>query len=282
MDYQVIITAFQNWAVSDGLRIVAVIIGALIVHKILLSVLDRTIRQIVVRDEHMSAEAERKREETLIHIVHSTVHVVLVAVVAMMVLSVAGLDIGPLLAAAGIAGIAFGFGGQYLIRDVISGLFIILENQYRVGDVVELDGTTGTVEDITLRMTTLRDLDGVVHHVPNGVVEKVSNMAKQFARVNLDVGVGYSSDLEQVIEVTNRVGEELAADEYFGKLIVKTPQFVRVNDLGDSAVIIKILGDVQPLKQWEVTGELRKRLKIAYDHEGIEIPFPQRVIHQSS
>jgi len=198
----------------------------------------------------------------------------------LMIFQEMGVAIGPLLAAAGIAGLAFGFGGQYLIRDLISGLFIIMENQYRIGDVVCFDKTCGLVEDISMRMTTLRDLDGIVHHVPHGEIKMVSNLSKQFARVNLNIGIAYNSDLERVISVVNRVGEELANDPAWREFIIKPPQFLRVDDFGDSAIIIKILGETKPLKQWDVTGELRKRLKIAFDREGIEIPFPQRVVHQ--
>ncbi|MBU4299462.1 mechanosensitive ion channel family protein, partial [Patescibacteria group bacterium] len=137
------------------------------------------------------------------------------------------------------------------------------------------------VEDISVRMTTLRDLDGIVHHVPHGEIKKVSNLSKQFARVNLDIGIAYNSDLEKVIEVVNRVGKEIAEDPNWKEHILKPPQFLRVNDFADSAIIIKILGETKPIMQWGVTGELRKRLKIAFDKEGIEIPFPQRVIHQA-
>jgi len=129
-----------------------------------------------------------------------------------MIFQEAGIAIGPLLAAAGIVGLAFGFGGQYLIRDLISGLFLIIENQYRIGDVVCFDKTCGLVEDISLRMTTLRDLDGTVHHIPHGDIKKVSNLSNSFSRVNLNIGIAYNSDLEKVIDVVNRVGKELAED----------------------------------------------------------------------
>lgn len=199
----------------------------------------------------------------------------------LMVLEEFGVMIGPILAAAGIVGLAFGFGGQYLIRDIISGFFIILENQYRIGDVVSFDTVKGLVEDISLRKTTLRDMDGVVHHVPHGEIKIVSNLSKDFSRVNLDLGVSYSSSLEHVISVVNRTGMELAEDPQWKEFIIKPVQFLRVNDFADSAVIIKVLGETQILKQWEIAGEFRKRIKIAFDKEGIEIPFPQRVIHQS-
>lgn len=198
-----------------------------------------------------------------------------------MILQEIGLEIGPILAGAGIVGLALGFGGQYLIRDIITGLFVILENQYRIGDVVNIDTTGGLVEDISLRKTTLRDLNGTVHHIPHGEIKRVSNLSKKYARVNLDVGISYSSDLEQVIKVINKTGNELAEDPRFKDVIISPPQFLRVDDFADSAIIVKILGDTKPLKQWEVTGELRKRIKIAFDEEGIEIPFPQRVIHHA-
>jgi len=159
-------------------------------------------------------------------------------------------------------------------------MFIILENQYRIGDIININGTGGLVEDISLRKTTLRDIDGIVHHIPHGEIKIVSNLSKNFARVNLDIGVSYSTDLEHVIRVINRTGKELAEDPAFRDSIISPPQFLRVNDFADSAVVLKILGDTKPLKQWEVTGELRKRLKVSFNREGIEIPFPQRVVHQ--
>jgi small conductance mechanosensitive channel len=198
-----------------------------------------------------------------------------------MILEEAGIQIGPILAGAGIVGLAVGFGAQYLIKDIITGLFIILENQYRIGDVIKIDSTEGTVEKITMRLTTLRDMSGTVHHIPHGEIKRVSNLSKTFARVNLDIGVSYSANLEKVIDVINRTGEELSRDPAFSDAIISPPKFLRVNEFASSSVIVKIIGDTKPLRQWEVTGELRKRLKIAFDREGIEIPFPQVVVHQS-
>ncbi len=220
-----------------------------------------------------------RREDTVIVILRGAARVVVWAMAGLMVLSEVGISIGPLIAAAGVAGVALGFGAQYFIKDIISGLFIILENQYRVGDVVTIDGTSGLVEDITLRMTTLRDLDGVVHHIQNGVASKTSNMTKELSSVNLNIGISYDTNLEKVIKVVNDVGDDLANDPEWKDDIVEAPNFLRVDDFADSAVIIKILGETQPARQWDVTGELRKRLKIAFDKHGIEIPFPQRVVH---
>ncbi|HWP44214.1 MAG TPA: mechanosensitive ion channel family protein [Blastocatellia bacterium] len=259
-----------------------VLIAAYILHLLAVKYIDKLVRRAIVTDPNLSKDAEKKREVTLIKIIHRTFHVLLIVVAGMMVMSNLGLNVGPLLAAAGIAGLALGFGGQYLIKDVISGLFIILENQYRIADVVCIGGKCGLVEDITLRMTTLRDLDGTVHHVPHGEIKAVSNLSKHYSRVNLNVRISYSSSLEKVISVVNRVGEELANDPDWKEHIIKPPQFLRVDDFADSAIVIKILGDTKPIKQWDVTGELRKRLKIAFDKEGIEIPLPQRVVHYAS
>jgi small conductance mechanosensitive channel len=269
------------WFLAHGLKVIVIVLIAYIVHRFVGVLINRLIRKMVVADRYLSKESEKKREDTLIRIFTVSANITIWLLAILMVLQELGLAIGPLLAAAGIAGLAFGFGGQYLIRDLISGLFIIMENQYRIGDVVCFNDTCGVVEDISLRMTTLRDMDGTVHHVPHGEIKTVSNLSKNFARVNLNIGIGYSSNLEQVIAVVNKVGQELASDIDWKDKIIKAPQFLRVNDFADSAITIKILGDTQPLMQWEVTGELRKRLKIAFDREGIEIPFPQRVVYQA-
>jgi small-conductance mechanosensitive channel len=274
-------TLIVPWLLSHGIKIILIVVGAILINKIVARIIIKAVRIAVVPDRSMSKEAEIKREDTLIRIFNGALSVLMITLVLLMVMQEIGFQIGPILAGAGIVGLAFGFGGQYLIRDLISGLFIILENQYRIGDVINIDSTGGLVEDISLRMTTLRDLDGTVHHIPHGEIKKVSNLSKNFARVNLDIGISYSTNLDHVIEVINRTGEELGNDPAFKDSIISPPKFVRVNDFADSAIMVKILGDTMPLKQWEITGELRKRLKIAFDREGIEIPFPQRVIHQA-
>jgi len=276
-----IIRNITPWFFDHGIKIVAIVIVAYLIRKFAGIFIEKIIRKIIISDHFLTKEAEKKREDTLIRIFTVSLGILVWLLALLMIFQEMGVAIGPLLAAAGIAGLAFGFGGQYLIRDLISGLFIIMENQYRIGDVVCFDKTCGLVEDISMRMTTLRDLDGIVHHVPHGEIKMVSNLSKQFARVNLNIGIAYNSDLERVISVVNRVGEELANDPAWREFIIKPPQFLRVDDFGDSAIIIKILGETKPLKQWDVTGELRKRLKIAFDREGIEIPFPQRVVHQT-
>lgn len=269
------------WLMTSGLRILLIIITTFILSKILHQLVDKTVRLTVRRNHHESQTAEIKREDTLIQIFSTSLKITILLVALMMILTEFGIAIGPIIAAAGVVGLALGFGGQYLIRDIISGLFIILENQYRIGDVVSFGTASGTVEEISLRKTTLRDLDGVIHHVPHGELKIVSNQTKDFARVNLDLGVSYNADLEHVIKVINETGDALTADAEWKESILKSPQFLRVNDFADSSVVVKIVGETVALRQWAVAGELRKRLKIAFDKEGIEIPFPQVVVHKA-
>lgn len=270
------------WVLTSGIKIIFIIIGTIILNKIVVGFIQKAVRIAVRPDGISSQEAEEKRENTLIQIFTTTARIGLIIVTSLMVLEEFGVEIAPILAAAGIVGLAFGFGGQYLIRDIISGLFIILENQYRIGDVVSFDNASGTVQEISLRKTTLRDLDGTVHHIPHGEIKKVSNLSKDFSRINLDIGVSYNTNLEQVIGIINQVGTALATDPAWQQSILLPPQFLRVNDFADSAIMLKILGETLPSKQWEVTGELRKRLKVAFDQEGIEIPFPQLVLHRAA
>lgn len=269
------------WLLDHGLKIMVIAVLAYLLNLFLSRIIRRTVRIAVFRDASMTEEAEKMREDTLIRIFNGALRIILIILTILMILQEAGLKIGPILAGAGIVGVAVGFGAQYLIKDIITGLFMILENQYRIGDVVNIDGTSGLVQDISLRKTMLRDLDGTVHHINHGSITLVSNLSKDFARVNLEIGVAYDTDLEHLIEVINKTGNELAEDPDFKDSIINPPKFLRVNEFADSSIIVKILGETKPLKQWEVTGELRKRLKIAFDREGIEIPFPQRVIHQA-
>lgn len=265
------------WTAEHGLAIVLIIVGAYLVSHFGGAIIAKAIRTAIVPNNYISPEAEKKREDTLITILNNTMSVVVWIVAGMIILQEAGVEIGPLIAAAGIVGIALGFGGQYLIRDVISGLFIIMENQYRVGDVVCFGNTCGEVENITIRMTTLRDLDGNVHHMPHGNIDSVKNYSKEFARVHINIGVAYDSDLSHVEDVINGVGEELSNDPAWKDKIKDAPKMLRVNNFGDWAIEVKILGDTEPNEQWGVAGEFRRRLKIAFDKEGIEIPFPQQV-----
>jgi moderate conductance mechanosensitive channel len=270
---------FFAWLITHGARIVLIAIASWLLTLILKRVIERAVRIAVVPDGTMTEDSEKKREDTLIRIFNGALKIVILVMAVLMIVQEFGVKIGPILAGAGIVGLAVGFGGQYLIRDIITGLFIIIENQYRIGDVINVENIGGLVEDISLRKTTLRDMNGTVHHVPHGEIKKVSNLSRTFARINLNLGVAYSTDLEHVISVINAIGEELANDPVHKESLLTPPRFLRVDEFADSAIMLKIVGDTKPLKQWELTGELRKRLKIAFDREGIEIPFPQRVVY---
>lgn len=271
-----------DWVLTYGIRIVGIILATILLLRFLRFAIIRGVRKMVTSKDFDSKIAEEKRENTIIDILLGTARVLLWILAGMMILSELGVNIGPLLAGAGIAGLAVGFGGQYLIRDVINGLFIIWENQLRIGDVVCIGDLTGTVEHVSLRIVTLRGLDGVIHIIPNGEVKTVSNHSKGFSRVNMNVGVSYSADIDQVASVINSVGIQLSEDPEWKEKIKKAPQFLRVDNFGDSSVDLKILGDTLAGEQWAVAGEFRKRLKYAFDKEGIEIPFPQRVMHSKA
>jgi len=269
-----------TWLVDHGIRILIIVVVGAVLWFALNKFLPPIVRRGVSRTKYKeSKEGIEKRTNTLVSIFRGVGRVFIVVIGIMMILSEIGVDIVPVLAGFGIAGIAIGFGAQYLIRDLIAGTFIILENQYRVGDVARVADITGLVEEVTLRKTVLRDLDGIVHHVPNGEIRTASNYTRHFARVNLDVSVAYGTELDHAISVINRVGKELAEDENWRKAIKSPPQVLRVNDLGDSGIYIKILGDVKPMQQWAVTGELRLRIKKAFDAEGIEIPWPHTKVY---
>jgi len=222
-----------------------------------------------------------KRIRTLSTVTYRTLLFVVMAIVVITILPEFGINAAALIAGLGLFGLAVGFGSQNLVKDIINGSFILVENQYGIGDVVTVAGITGVVQEINLRRTIIRDLDGVVHSVGHGQVDITSNWTKSFSRVNLNVGVAYDSNLEHVIEVINRVGKELAEDPDYKARIITAPHVLRVDNFGDSSIDIKIIGDTAPIEQWGIMGELRLRLKKAFDAEGIEIPFPQRTVHMA-
>ncbi len=183
------------------------------------------------------------------------------------------------LAGLGIVGIAVGFGAQSLVRDFIGGIFILMENQFSVGDWVQVAGVSGMVEEINLRRTVLRDLDGTVHSIPNGRITVASNYTKEWARVNMNISVGYGEDLDHVMEVLNRIGQEMTEDPYWGSIMLSPVRALRVDNFGDSGIDIRLLGDTKQMKQWEIMGELRRRIKRVFDEEGIEIPWPHTKVY---
>lgn len=222
--------------------------------------------------------AARKRVTTLVSLLRTLATVVIWAVVGIVVLDQLGLDVTPILASAGIAGLAVGFGAQNLVRDLISGFFLVLENQVRVGDVAIVNGTGGLVEAITFRTIVLRDLAGVVHVFPNGTVTTLSNMTMGWSAYVIDVGVAYKEDTDRVVAVLKGVAEELQKDPAYAALVPEPLEVFGVDNFGESAVTIKVRLKTQPMQQWAVGREYRRRIKQAFDAEGIEIPFPHRAI----
>jgi len=268
-----------NWLVEHGIRILIIAVVAAALWFALNKFLPPIMGRLMTTTKGETKEGIKKRKDTLVGILGGIGRIFIVTVAIMMILDEVGVPIASVLVGLGIAGVAVGFGAQYLIRDLIAGIFIIMENQYRVGDVARVADVAGLVEQITLRKTVLRDLDGIVHHVPNGEIRVASNFTRHFSRVNLNISVGYGTDLDHAISVINRVGKELAEDEKWRKVIKTPPQVLRVDNLGDSGIDIKILGDVKPIEQWAVMGELRLRLKKAFDDEGIEIPWPHTKVY---
>jgi moderate conductance mechanosensitive channel len=269
-----------NWLATDGLRIVLILFMSWVATRIARRVIPRLLSSVMLGQASTADHDEvLKRSETLSSVFVGAAVAFIYVSALFMVLTELSVPIGPVLGGFGIAGIAVGFGAQYLVRDLIAGIFIIAENQYRTGDVVTIAGISGLVESINLRRTVLRDLDGQVHVIPNGEITVASNKTKYWSRVNLDVGVAYKEDVDRVIEVLNEIGEDIAADRYYGLMLITPPQVLRLNSLDDSAVTFKMLGDCKPMKQWEIMGEMRKRIKIRLDAEGIEIPFPHQTVY---
>lgn len=231
------------------------------------------------RSADESVTEASKRAETLIRLLRQGIRIMIWVVALLIILRELGVDIAPILASAGILGLAVGFGAQNLVRDVIAGFFIILENQVRLGDVAIINGTGGLVEAINFRTLVLRDLSGTVHVFPNGTITTLSNMTREWSGYVFDIGVAYKEDVDTVIDIIKAVGEELAADEHFGPLIVEPIEVFGLDNFADSAVVIKGRLKTRPIQQWAVGREFRRRLKYAFDARGIEIPFPHRTLY---
>jgi len=270
----------KDWLTAHGPALGLLWAIGLVLVLLATAVIPKGIEKAVQRSRGDQTEEEvKKRAETLSGVLVASLQAVIIAVVFFMMLSDVGLNIAPMIAGVGVVGIAIGFGAQSLVKDIIAGLFVLLENQYRRGDVVKIADTSGLVEDINLRRTLLRDLDGIVHSVPNGEIRVASNFTKGYSRVNLNISVGYNEDLDRAIAVINRVGKELAEDPAWSSQILKPPQVLRVDNLGDSGIDIKVTGDTMPIQQWAIMGELRLRIKKAFDQEGIEIPWPHTKVY---
>jgi len=269
--------AVGGWLLAHGIRILVIILLAYLGYIIAKAVMPRIVDGLIaVKGKERRAKTYLvKRSKTLSSVLTHTIGIFIAIIAVFMILSEVGLDITPLLAGAGVAGIAIGFAAQNTIRDFLAGITLMIEDQYNVGDVVKVADVVGIVEGLNIRRTLLRDLDGILHVVPNGEIRVASNFTRSWARAHLNISVAYKEDLDRVMSIIRKVWEEMAEHpKWEPQLISKTPWLLRVNEFGDSGIIIKVVGDTQPMSQWDVMGELRRRIKRVFDEEGIEIPWP--------
>ncbi len=253
------------------------LVATLVIKKLLRKMKTHLLEKSVFADG--LTDEESKRAETLTRLIRKAVLIGLWIIVALIILKELGIEIAPILAGAGILGLAVGFGAQNLVRDVISGFFFILEDQVRVGDVAVVNGTGGLVEQINFRTIVLRDLEGVVHVFPNGTVSTLSNRTKTWSGYVFDLGVAYKEDTDTVIKIIAQVGEEMMRDPTFGPLMLDAPEIFGVDRFDDSAVVIKGRLKTKPIQQWVVGREFLRRIKYAFDEAGIEIPFPHQTVY---
>ncbi len=293
-----------GWLVERPLRIILILLAAWIIKKIAHKVVDRAVARLVRQSETDTEEQledagkldfgaraakainriqERQvrsaqRIETIAAVLKSLATALILAVAALLCLSELNIDLAPLIAGAGIAGLAVGFGAQSLVRDFLAGMFILIEDQFGVGDVVDVGDTSGTIEKVSLRTTTLRDVSGVVWTVPNGEIHRTANHSQLWSRAILDIGVSYDTDIDQASEIMKAVADELWHENDPDLTILEEPSVWGVQELGNDAVVIRLVVKTDPSEQWGVGRVLRARIKKAFDEAGIEIPFPQRTV----
>jgi len=274
-------SSVTDWLSSDGVNILVIIALSVVIYIIIRKLVPGSIRRTLSSTMKGYPEVEiDKRRQTLtsLSIAGSSILIVIIAV--FLILSEVGINIAALIAGFGVVGIAIGFGAQNLVKDIIAGFIITLENQYNIGDVISIAGKIGIVEGVNLRRTLLRDLDGILHVVPNGEIKTTGNYTRTWSRANINISVAYKEDADHVMSIIRKTWEELAEDPSWGPfLISKTPRILRVNEFGDSGIVIKVVGETQPIKQWDVMGELRRRIKMVFDQQGIEIAWPHRKVY---
>ncbi len=265
-----------GWLSGSGIRVTVILIAAFVLQNVIRNVFPHVVSGHVTRREKRKRfiEEAEQRAETLSDFLELVAITVIWIIAIFMILPEFQIEIGPLLAGAGIVGVAVGFGAQGLIRDLISGIFIIVEDQYAKGDWVQIGAIDGEVEYLGLRRTVLRDFNGTHHTVPNGEIKVASNYSKDWACVNIDIPVSYSEDLDRVTQVIDDVSVSMAEEEQWKETMIETPRVLRVQNFGESGIDMKLWGRTKPMWQWSVTGELRKRIKRRFDEEGIEIPWP--------
>jgi len=269
---------WQRWSAPalSGLRIVLIVVMAWVA----IVILQRTVRSLRIRiANHIGGADVARRAETLGRVVRYLVALVVGAVAAMLVLAEVGVSLAPILGAAGVVGLAIGFGAQNLVKDYFTGFFILLEDQIRAGDVVQVAGIGGLVEDMTLRHVRLRDYDGNVHFIPNGMISSVTNMGRDFAQAVIDIGIAYRESVDDALAVLRQVGAQVRSDPVYAGKILADLEIAGVERLDDSAVVLRCRFKVAPLEQWNVRREFQRRIKAAFDARGIEIPFPHLTLY---
>jgi len=266
-----------SWLTASGIKVLGILIALIILSQMSRWIVKWLERFVPEKDSLQATEA-KKRAQTLGNILRHALLIVIFFIAILMILGELGIQLGPLLATAGIGALAIGFGAQSLVKDVISGFFIILENQYRIGDAIEVAGVSGLVESVSLRKTVLRDLEGRVHTVPNGEIKVVSNLSKEWSRAVVDIGISYRDDVDHIIDLLGQIGRELAGEEPYQSAILESPQILGVERFGESQLVIRMIVKTMPLKQWEVGRELRRRIKNRFDEKGIQIPSSHRIL----
>jgi len=280
--WMTLLSNLGDWVISELPGIIILVIALFVILRAVKFSIDRLKKMLIKRaeeDESVDPAEAEKRINTLIGIVYGGVRIVLLTVFLIMLLSKFAIDVGPILASAGILGLAIGFGAQELVRDYISGFFMLLEDQVRTGDVAIINGTGGLVEKIEMRTITLRDLSGVIHIYQNGKINSLSNMTKDWSAMVFDIRVAFKENVDQVMEIMKQVGDEMQNDPEHGPNILEPIEIFGLDQFADSALMIKARLKTRPIMQWKTGREYRRRLKIAFDKQNIEIPFPHTTVY---
>ncbi len=269
-----------DWLSNNGVRVLISLIVAFLIDILSRLIFGNIIEKLITNNKigDLGRSERKQRAKTVRNVFEKSITVIVIIAVIIVVLSEFGVMVSSLLVGAGVFGLVIGLGAQSIIKDFLNGFFILVENQYDIGDVVEIKKLVGTVTDFNFRRTVIRSLDGIEHTIPNGKIGIVSNRTKHWSKILLDIPVGYQSDIDKVMQIIDKVGKDLAEDKEFKELIIRPPHVLGLDDFGDSALIFKVLGKTKPLKQWKVKREFRKRLKQEFDKNGIEIPYKHMVV----
>lgn len=272
---------FRSWVNQHGLNILIILLGAWLLRRFSTVIINKIVQRTVRGDLYPTEIDRKKRATTLSGLVDATIRIAVWFLAIIMIINELGINTTPLIASAGVVGITLGFGAQSLIKDFVSGIFIIIENQYRVGDVVQLGDVSGSVEAITMRTTIVRDMDGRLHHIPNGTISRTTNMTVDFANINESILVGRNTDIERLEHVINHVGEEMASIPDLKHMIKEPPHFLRIEGFQRDGIEVRVVGRTIPGEQWVIKGQLYSRLQKAFKAHGIDIPYQQVEVHQT-